>query len=355
MVVVGAGSVVVVDDVVVDEGRDWVVDVPGSVELVVVEGVEAAAEQPARTTAATPAAASARNLGDRLFAPDEIHATSGDWAKNLRAQELYSHALHAALSPAQMSPWDGPAIATTAAPKARPGPIVPTPRRSCESARAQGVKDPRVLDALREVRRSRFVPPDLRREAGLDYALPIGNGQTTSQPSLIALMLEALELEPEDKVLEIGTGFGYETALLSRLARQVFSVERIDELAQAARSNLEAEGISNVQVVTGDGTLGLGSAAPFDGIVIAAAYLNVPAPLADQLAPGRNLVMPVGDGSGDLVKVFQRQGDKLVERRVLCGARFVPLFGENGFELPGPLAARRPDGSRSVGDAGEHE
>ncbi len=255
--------------------------------------------------------------------------------KNLRAQEQYSHTLHAAPLACSNEPvgWardreDGSAEGEARTDRANAASLV-------RVARAQGVKDPRVLDALREVRRSRFVPPDLRREAGLDYALPIGNGQTTSQPSLIALMLEALELEPEDKVLEIGTGFGYETALLSRLARQVFSVERIDELAQAARSNLEAEGISNVKVVTGDGTLGLGSAAPFDGIVIAAAYLNVPAPLADQLAQERNLVMPVGDGSGDLVKVFQRQGDRLVERRVLCGARFVPLFGENGFELPG--------------------
>ena len=335
MVVVGAGSVVVVDDVVVDEGGDWVVDVPGSVELVVVEGVEAAAEQPARTTAATPAAASARNLGDRLFAPDEIHATSRDWAKKpARARTVLTRPACSTLACSNESVgWardrdDGGAEGEARTDRANAASLV-------RVARAQGVKDPQVLDALREVRRSRFVPPDLRREAGLDYALPIGNGQTTSQPSLIALMLEALELEPEDKVLEIGTGFGYETALLSRLARQVFSVERIDELAQAARSNLEAEGISNVQVVTGDGTLGLGSAAPFDGIVIAAAYLNVPAPLADQLAPGRNLVMPVGDGSGDLVKVFQRQGDRLVERRVLCGARFVPLFGENGFELPG--------------------
>jgi protein-L-isoaspartate(D-aspartate) O-methyltransferase len=202
------------------------------------------------------------------------------------------------------------------------------------AARAQGVTDPRVLQALGEIRRSAFVPRELRREVGYDYAIPIGRGQTTSQPSLIALMLEALDLRPDDSVLEIGTGFGYETALLAKLARQVWSVERIEELAQAARRNLEAEEISNVEIVAGDGTLGLARAAPFGGIVVAAAFLRVPAPLADQLAVGRNLVMPVGDGQGDLVKVFQRQDRGLVETRVLCGARFVPLLGENGFDLP---------------------
>ncbi len=201
------------------------------------------------------------------------------------------------------------------------------------AALAQGVTDSRVLEALRTVRRASFVPGEMRNEVGHDCAIPIGQAQTTSQPSLIGLMIEALELEPEDTVLEIGTGHGYEAALLAKLARRVFSVERIPELAQAARRNLDSEGVLNAEVVTGDGTLGLADFAPFDGIVVAAAFLRVPAPLAAQLAPEGRLVMPVGNGGGDLVKVFEARNGKLVELRVLCGARFVPLLGANGFEI----------------------
>ncbi|MGO9965214.1 MAG: protein-L-isoaspartate(D-aspartate) O-methyltransferase [Acidimicrobiales bacterium] len=210
-------------------------------------------------------------------------------------------------------------------------------RASAESlvraARAQGVTDPRVLEALRGVRRASFVPGAVRNEVGYDCAIPIGQAQTTSQPSLIGLMIEALELGPDDTVLEIGTGYGYEAALLARLARRVFSVERIAELAEAARRNLQAEGVQNAEVVTGDGTLGLAEAAPFDAIVVAAAFVRVPAPLAAQLGPGGKLVMPVGNGGGDLVKVFESRDNALVELRVLCGARFVPLLGEHGFKV----------------------
>lgn len=201
------------------------------------------------------------------------------------------------------------------------------------AARAQGVTDPRVLEALRTVRRASFVPSEMRNEVGHDCAIPIGQAQTTSQPSLIGLMIEALNLEPEDTVLEIGTGYGYQAALLAKLARRVFSVERISQLAEVARHNLKAEGVLNAEVVTGDGTLGLPSSAPFDGIVVAAAFLRVPDPLAAQLAPGGRLVMPVGNGGGDLVKVFESRDNDLVELRVLCGARFVPLLGANGFEV----------------------
>jgi len=201
------------------------------------------------------------------------------------------------------------------------------------AARAQGVTDPRVLEALRTVRRASFVPSEMRNEVGHDCAIPIGQAQTTSQPSLIGLMIEALNLEPEDTVLEIGTGYGYQAALLAKLARRVFSVERISQLAEVARHNLKAEGVLNAEVVTGDGTLGLPGFAPFGGIVVAAAFLRVPAPLAAQLTPGGKLVMPVGNGGGDLVKVFEKHDSELVELRVLCGARFVPLLGANGFEV----------------------
>lgn len=201
------------------------------------------------------------------------------------------------------------------------------------AARAQGVIDPRVLEALRSVRRASFVPGAMRNEVAYDCAIPIGQGQTTSQPSLIGLMIEALELGPDDTVLEIGTGYGYQAALLAKLARRVFSVERIAGLALAARRNLQTEGVLNAEVVTGDGTLGLAEAAPFDAIVVAAAFLRVPAPLAAQLSPGGKLVMPVGNGGGDLVKVFESRDNSLVELRVLCGARFVPLLGEHGFQM----------------------
>lgn len=202
------------------------------------------------------------------------------------------------------------------------------------AARGQGVTDRRVLEAVRSVRRACFVPASVRDEAGYDYALPIGRAQTTSQPSLIALMIEALGLEGHETVLEIGTGYGYQTALLARLARRVLSVERIAELAETARSNLAAEGVANAEVVLGDGTLGLPGRAPFDAIVVAAAFVSVPEPLAAQLADGGRLVMPVGNGGGDLVKAFRKSGGELVELQVLCGARFVPLLGANGFKAP---------------------
>jgi len=201
------------------------------------------------------------------------------------------------------------------------------------AARAQGVTDPRVLEALRTVRRASFVPIEMRDEVGYDCAIPIGRAQTTSQPSLIGLMIEALDLGPQDTVLEIGTGYGYQAALLAKLAHRVFSVERISELAQAARRNLKAEGVLNAEIVTADGTLGLPGFAPFDGIVVAAAFLRVPVPLAAQLAPGGKLVMPVGNGGGGRVTVYEARDGKLVELRVLCGARFVPLLGKNGFEV----------------------
>ena len=201
------------------------------------------------------------------------------------------------------------------------------------AARAQGVSDPRVLAALGSVPRGAFVPEELRDDAAYDCALPIGLGQTTSQPSLVAMMIESLAIGPDDTVLEVGTGHGYEAALLGRLARRVFTVERIAALAEVARHNLEAAGVGNVEVVLGDGTLGLAAQAPFDAIVVAAAFLNVPAPLAEQLGEGGRLVMPVGNGGGDLVTLYVKRADALAELRVICGARFVPLLGANGFAV----------------------
>jgi protein-L-isoaspartate(D-aspartate) O-methyltransferase len=146
-------------------------------------------------------------------------------------------------------------------------------------------------------------------------------------------MIEALELTPQDTVLEIGTGRGYQTALLARLALRVVSVERIPELAQIARANLRGEGITNAQVVVADGTLGVPDSAPFDAIVVSAAFVRVPPPLVAQLTERARLVMPVGDDQTALVKVLEKRDDALVELMVLCGARFVPLLGVNGYEI----------------------
>lgn len=215
-------------------------------------------------------------------------------------------------------------------PAAGPGDL----RSSLEIAAADaGVRDPRVLSAIRAVPRSAFLPEGLRARAVLDAPLPIGYGQTTSEPSLIALMIETLRIEPGDSVLEIGTGFGYQTALLAVLARLVRSVDRIPELARAAAENLAIAGLRNVEVYAGDGTLGLPSHAPFDAIVVSAAFPVVPAALADQLASGRRLVQPVGRGGDEIVTVFEKRGGAVVPLRDLCAARFVPLISE---QRPGP-------------------
>lgn len=205
--------------------------------------------------------------------------------------------------------------------------------RLVAAARRSGVRDPRVLEAVRAVPRAAYVPSASVRDAQRDRAIRIGGGQFTSQPSLIALMLEALELTGDERVLEVGTGLGYQTALLARLARDVWSVERIPELAAAAAANLAAEGAGNVTVVTGDGSEGLPDAAPFDAIVVAAAHPRVPPPLVAQLADGGRLVQPIGAGGHEDVTLFRRAaGGELVRVRLLVPARFVPLRGRHGSE-----------------------
>lgn len=214
----------------------------------------------------------------------------------------------------------------------RPGdrPVTAHAPTLADAAAGIGVRNPRVLQAMREVSRGAFVPPEYRDVAERDEPVPIGHGQVTTQPSLVAVMVEALGLEGTETVLEVGTGYGYQTALLSRLARFVWSVERWPDLATAARANLEAQGIANVEVVVGDGTVGLPECAPFDGVVVAAAFPRVPPPLADQLRPGGRLVQPVGRGGAEEVMLFQKD-DALRASQVLIPARFVRLIGEHGF------------------------
>lgn len=209
---------------------------------------------------------------------------------------------------------------------------MPLGRRDLESAaRAHGVHDPDVLEALRSTPRERFVPPDLRHLADRDQPVPLPGGQTTSQPSLVCQMVAALALGPDDAVLEIGTGYGFQTALLAGLAGRVVSVERDAELAAAARANLDAHGVRDVEVIVGDGTLGWPHGAPYDAVVVSAAFPDVPAPLAEQLRDGGRLVMPLRAGEHDEVVLFGRRDGRLRRRRLLTGARFVPLTGRFGY------------------------
>jgi protein-L-isoaspartate(D-aspartate) O-methyltransferase len=203
------------------------------------------------------------------------------------------------------------------------------PSAQVTAARRAGVRDQRVLDALAAVPRARFVPEGARAEADLDHPVRIGEGQTTSQPSLIAEMLAALELTGTERVLEVGTGYGYEAALLAHLAAEVYTIERFESLAAQARENLAACGLDRVQVITGDGTRGLPDHAPFDGIVVAAAAADLPPALGDQLAEGGRLVAPLGRSGVQEAVVFQRRSGQLTEVRRLAGVRFVPLVADD--------------------------
>ena len=199
------------------------------------------------------------------------------------------------------------------------------------AARRAGVADLRVLDAMRRVPRAAFVPLDQVELAYDDDPVPIPHRQVTTQPSLSARMLQALRLVEGEHVLEVGTGYGYQTALLAQLASFVTSIERWPDLAEQARRNLAAQNITNVRVVDGDGTEGLPAAAPYDAILVSAAFPHVPEPLVSQLRSGGRLVQPIGSGGAERVTVFERGADGLVSREVVCHARFVRLFGRHGY------------------------
>jgi protein-L-isoaspartate(D-aspartate) O-methyltransferase len=198
-----------------------------------------------------------------------------------------------------------------------------------ETARDAGVRDERVLVAIAEVPRSQFVPPHYAAQADVDAPIPIPHAQVTTQPSLVARMVEALALEGDERVLEIGTGYGWQTALLARLAREVFSIERFADLADTASAALA--NVNNVHVIVGDGSAGLPEHAPFDAILVAAAYPSVPEPLAGQLAEGGRLVQPLGPGGAEDVVLFEKQDGELHRIRSITGAHFVRLHGAHGF------------------------
>lgn len=208
-------------------------------------------------------------------------------------------------------------------------------RGLAEAVRAAGVRDERLLSAIAEIPRGHFVPPEKTAGAYLDEPVPIPRGQVTTQPSLVAQMIEALALRGDENVLEIGTGYGWQTALLARQAGAVWSIERWSDLAEVARANLERAGIAGATVVVRDGTEGLPEHAPFDAIVVTAAFTSVPPPLAEQLAEGGRLVQPIGPGGHDDVTLFAKRADRLVEIGHIVPARFVRLYGRHGYAEDG--------------------
>jgi protein-L-isoaspartate(D-aspartate) O-methyltransferase len=196
--------------------------------------------------------------------------------------------------------------------------------------RRRDITDRRVLEAMERVPRERFVPPDLRSRAYEDAALPIGEGQTISQPYMVAAICAALALRGDERVLDVGTGSGYQAAVLAELAAEVDTIERLSELAEQARRNLESSGYGRVRVHVGDGSRGLPERVPFDAIAVAAAAPDLPQTLYEQLRPRGRLVVPVGERGVQQLEVIVRSPEgPAVVHSVPC--RFVPLVGEEGF------------------------
>lgn len=199
-----------------------------------------------------------------------------------------------------------------------------------EQIAARGIRDPRILAAMAEIPRHRFVPPLLASRAYSDEPLPIGEGQTISQPYIVAEMTKALSLSGTEKVLEIGTGSGYQAAVLARLARDVVTMERLPSLQEHARAVLAELGMTNVRFLVGDGSLGAPEEAPFERIIVTAASPDVPAPLFEQLADGGIMVIPIG-GRWEQELLRVRKEGLAARKEYLGGCRFVPLVGQYGF------------------------
>lgn len=203
--------------------------------------------------------------------------------------------------------------------------------RLCDTLRNRGITDERVLMAISQVPRERFVPGELEADAYADIALPIGEGQTISQPYIVALMTQSLKLSGEETILEIGTGSGYQAAVLSQLCRRVVTVERLQELSKPTQILLRELNVSNVTFFIGDGTLGCPDLAPFDGILVTAAAPNIPAPLFEQLKEGGRLIIPVGSVESQTLLRVQNKSNRPV-RQSLCECRFVKLIGAAGWQ-----------------------
>jgi len=195
---------------------------------------------------------------------------------------------------------------------------------------SRGIKNKRVLDAFGKVERQRFVPEELRPSAYSDYPIPIGEGQTISQPYIVALMVEALDLSGSERVLEVGTGSGYQTAILAELSKQVYSIERIEGLAKRAGECL-ALGYKNIKIQVADGSLGWPEEAPFDRIIISAASPRIPLPLTEQLSNNGKLILPMGEVFNQVLTLVEKNDNKLISKGI-CGCIFVPLVGKYAFK-----------------------
>lgn len=196
---------------------------------------------------------------------------------------------------------------------------------------SRGIFDKLVLDAMKKVPRHRFVPKNIEGSAYEDCALPIGESQTISQPYMVAIMTEKLGLSGGEKVLEIGTGSGYQAAVLAEIAKEVYTIERIPSIAERAQKIFDELGYKNIKVIAGDGTLGLPEKAPFGGVIVTAGSPDIPKPLVDQLSEGGKLVIPVGETFEQILTVVTKHGSKLdVERSIGC--IFVPLVGKYGWK-----------------------
>jgi len=193
------------------------------------------------------------------------------------------------------------------------------------------IADPRVLKAMADVPRERFVPQSHQSQAYADGPLPIGLGQTISQPYIVALMTQELRIDGKCDVLEIGTGSGYQTAILSKLAKKVYTIERFGELSESARAVLSGLGVDNVEFRVADGSLGWPEKRSFERIMITAAVPQIPEPVIEQLAPAGIMVAPVGAGGAQRLMAYEKKTRKIIER-FICDVRFVRLFGEHGFE-----------------------
>lgn len=199
-----------------------------------------------------------------------------------------------------------------------------------EQLEVRGIKGRKVLDVFKKVERHKFMPEAVRESAYADFPIPIGEGQTISQPYIVALMTECLNLTGNEKVLEIGTGSGYQTAILAELSKEVYSIERFATLAKRAQELLIEIGYVNVKIKIGDGTLGWPEEAPFDRIIITAASVRVPFPLSVQLKEGGKLILPLGESFSQILTIYEKKNGKL-EPSQICGCVFVPLVGKYGI------------------------